>query len=80
MLWVKGSGTDLATITPRGFAALRLDDVLPLREREQMDDASMVDYLVAQRPAARPAAAVDRDAAARVRRARRTSTTRIPTP
>jgi rhamnulose-1-phosphate aldolase/alcohol dehydrogenase len=46
VLWVKGSGTDLATITPAGFAVLRLDDVLLLREREQMDDAAMVDYLV----------------------------------
>ncbi|HYZ18770.1 MAG TPA: bifunctional rhamnulose-1-phosphate aldolase/short-chain dehydrogenase [Gaiellaceae bacterium] len=44
-LWVKGSGTDLATISPSGFAALRLDDVLPLRERNGMDDAEMVDYL-----------------------------------
>jgi rhamnulose-1-phosphate aldolase/alcohol dehydrogenase len=52
VLWVKGSGTDLATISPAGFAVLRLDDVLPLREREQMDDASMVDYLV--RSAVRP--------------------------
>jgi rhamnulose-1-phosphate aldolase/alcohol dehydrogenase len=52
VLWVKGSGTDLATITPAGFAALRLDDVLPLREREEMDDATMVDYLV--RSALRP--------------------------
>ena len=31
VLWVKGSGTDLATITGAGFAALRLDEVLPLR-------------------------------------------------
>ena len=46
VLWVKGSGTDLAAITPAGFAALRLDEVLPLRERESMDDATMVDYLV----------------------------------
>ncbi|MBD0349230.1 MAG: bifunctional rhamnulose-1-phosphate aldolase/short-chain dehydrogenase [Thermoleophilia bacterium] len=44
-LWVKGSGTDLATITPVGFAALRLDDVVPLRGRDAMDDAEMVDYL-----------------------------------
>jgi rhamnulose-1-phosphate aldolase/alcohol dehydrogenase len=44
-LWVKGSGTDLATITPPGFAALRLDEVLPLRARATMDDAEMVDYL-----------------------------------
>jgi rhamnulose-1-phosphate aldolase/alcohol dehydrogenase len=45
VLWVKGSGTDLATITPMGFAALRLDEVLALRERDAMDDASMVDHL-----------------------------------
>lgn len=44
-LWVKGSGTDLATITAAGFAALRLDDVLLLREREAMEDAEMVEYL-----------------------------------
>src|SRR3954471_3293299 len=44
-LWVKGSGTDLATITAAGFPALRLGEVLPLREREAMDDATMVDYL-----------------------------------
>ena len=45
VLWVKGSGTDLATITSDGFAALLLDEVEPLRSREAMDDASMVDYL-----------------------------------
>ena len=45
VLWVKGSGTDLATIDESGFAALRLDDLLPLRGREAMDDAAMVDYL-----------------------------------
>jgi rhamnulose-1-phosphate aldolase/alcohol dehydrogenase len=45
VLWVKGSGTDLATITPRGFAALRLDEILPLRGREAMDDAAMVAHL-----------------------------------
>ncbi len=46
ILWVKGSGTDLAAITRRGFAALRLDEVEPLRSRETMDDATMVDYLL----------------------------------
>jgi rhamnulose-1-phosphate aldolase/alcohol dehydrogenase len=46
VLWVKGSGTDLATITAAGFPALRLDEVLPLRERASMDDASMVEYLL----------------------------------
>jgi rhamnulose-1-phosphate aldolase/alcohol dehydrogenase len=52
VLWVKGSGTDLATITPAGFSGIRLDDLLPLREREEMDDAAMVDYLL--RCAVRP--------------------------
>jgi rhamnose utilization protein RhaD (predicted bifunctional aldolase and dehydrogenase) len=46
VLWVKGSGTDLASIAPRGFAVLRLDEIIPLRERESMDDATMVEYLV----------------------------------
>ncbi|HEV8687929.1 MAG TPA: bifunctional rhamnulose-1-phosphate aldolase/short-chain dehydrogenase [Gaiellaceae bacterium] len=45
-LWVKGSGTDLATITADGFAALRLEEIVPLREREAMEDAEMVAYLV----------------------------------
>ncbi len=45
-LWVKGSGTDLATITAAGFAALRLDEVLALREREAMADAEMVEHLL----------------------------------
>jgi rhamnulose-1-phosphate aldolase/alcohol dehydrogenase len=44
-LWVKGSGTDLASITAAGFAALRLDELLPLRGRAAMDDGEMVDYL-----------------------------------
>jgi rhamnose utilization protein RhaD (predicted bifunctional aldolase and dehydrogenase) len=38
VLWVKGSGTDLASITEAGFPALRLDEVVPLRERESMDE------------------------------------------
>ena len=46
VLWVKGSGTDLQTITAGGFAAIRLDDLLRLRDREAMDDAAMVDYLL----------------------------------
>jgi rhamnulose-1-phosphate aldolase/alcohol dehydrogenase len=46
VLWVKGSGTDLATITEGGFPGLRLDELLPLREREGMSDAEMVDYLL----------------------------------
>lgn len=45
VLWVKGSGSDLATATPKGFTPLYMDDVLPLMEREAMSDAEMVDYL-----------------------------------
>ncbi len=52
VLWVKGSGTDLATITAAGFTGLRLDELLPLRERREMADAAMVDYLL--RSAIRP--------------------------
>src|SRR5512134_3789300 len=44
-LWVKGSGTDLATITRGGFAAARMDDTLPLFERLTMSDDEMVNYL-----------------------------------
>ncbi|NUR75194.1 MAG: bifunctional rhamnulose-1-phosphate aldolase/short-chain dehydrogenase, partial [Thermoleophilia bacterium] len=46
VLWVKGSGTDLATITAAGFAGLRLDELVPLRARETMDDAAMVAHLL----------------------------------
>jgi len=46
VLWVKGSGTDLASITEAGFPALRLEEILLLCERESMDDATMVEYLL----------------------------------
>lgn len=46
VLWVKGSGTDLATITASGFSGLRLDELLLLEGREEMDDAAMVAYLL----------------------------------
>jgi rhamnulose-1-phosphate aldolase/alcohol dehydrogenase len=52
VLWVKGSGTDLASITTAGFPGLRLDELLPLRDRDAMDDAAMVEYLL--RSAIRP--------------------------
>jgi len=44
-LWVKGSGSDLATMQRKDFAGLRLDDVLPLFEREAMTDEEMTAYL-----------------------------------
>src|SRR5207237_2547180 len=45
ILWVKGSGSDLATVTEASFTGLYLDDVLPLLERERMSDTEMVNYL-----------------------------------
>ncbi|WP_304457840.1 bifunctional aldolase/short-chain dehydrogenase [Alicyclobacillus sendaiensis] len=45
VMWVKGSGSDLAEATEKSFTALRLDEVLPLMEREAMTDEEMVDYL-----------------------------------
>ena len=44
VLWVKGSGSDLATIRPHQFTGLRMDDVLPLLERESMTDEELVAY------------------------------------
>ncbi|MFS0785438.1 bifunctional aldolase/short-chain dehydrogenase [Shouchella sp. 1P09AA] len=44
-MWVKGSGSDLATMGAENFTALRLDDVRPLLEREEMSDEEMVSYL-----------------------------------
>jgi rhamnulose-1-phosphate aldolase/alcohol dehydrogenase len=45
VLWVKGSGSDLATIVPGGFTGLRLDEIRPLAERDAMSDEEMVAYL-----------------------------------
>ncbi|MCL6443814.1 MAG: bifunctional aldolase/short-chain dehydrogenase [Alicyclobacillus sp.] len=45
VLWVKGSGSDLAEATEKSFTALRLSDVVPLIEREDMTDEEMVSYL-----------------------------------
>lgn len=45
VLWVKGSGGDMAAITEAGFAALRLAEILPLVNREAMTDEAMVEYL-----------------------------------
>ena len=45
VLWVKGSGSDLATMKETEFTGLRLAEVLPLIERESMSDEEMVAYL-----------------------------------
>ena len=47
VLWVKGSGTDLATIRAGQFTGLKLEEVLPLMERDEMSDEEMVSYLAA---------------------------------
>src|SRR3954467_13515320 len=46
VMWVKGSGSDLATMGPKGFTALRLQEVLPLSARDEMSDEEMVAHLV----------------------------------
>src|SRR5829696_9837438 len=38
VLRVKGSGSDLKAVTRRDFPGVRMEDVLPLMEREAMSD------------------------------------------
>jgi rhamnulose-1-phosphate aldolase/alcohol dehydrogenase len=45
VMWVKGSGSDLATMGAEHFTGLKLDEVLPLMERDEMSDEDMVAYL-----------------------------------
>jgi rhamnulose-1-phosphate aldolase/alcohol dehydrogenase len=45
VLWVKGSGSDIASITEKGFAGLKLDEVAPLFDRPSMTDEEMTAYL-----------------------------------
>lgn len=45
VLWVKGSGSDLADITADRFTGLRLAEIASLMEREEMPDEEMVAYL-----------------------------------
>jgi rhamnulose-1-phosphate aldolase/alcohol dehydrogenase len=44
-MWVKGSGSDLATMTEANFTGLKLDDLLPLMDRPEMVDEEMVAYV-----------------------------------
>src|ERR1700744_1215467 len=44
-IWVKGSGSDLATMSDRDFTPLRLEEVLPLFELGEMSDEDMVAHL-----------------------------------
>lgn len=45
VMWVKGSGSDLAFMKAGHFTGLRLDDIAPLYEQEDMSDEEMVAYL-----------------------------------
>lgn len=45
VLRVKGSGSDLKAVTRRDFPGVRMEDVVPLMEREEMSDEEMVEYL-----------------------------------
>lgn len=45
VMWVKGSGSDLATMKAQHFTGLRLEDIRPLIERDEMPDEEMVAYL-----------------------------------
>lgn len=45
VMYVKGSGSDLATMKAGNFTGLRMEDIRPLFEREEMPDEEMVAYL-----------------------------------
>lgn len=45
VLRVKGSGSDLATITENGFTGLRMEDMLAAEKIESMTDQEMIDYM-----------------------------------
>src|SRR5687768_15500584 len=44
-MWAKGSGSDLATMRASDFTPLRLEEMLPLFERDEMSDEDMVAHL-----------------------------------
>ena len=44
-MWVKGSGSDLASMQAKDFTPLRLEEMLPLLERDEMSDEDMVAHL-----------------------------------
>ena len=79
VMWVKGSGSDLATMERKHFTPLRLDEMLPLFERDEMSDEDMVAYLArCQLDPAAPRSSIETLLHAFVP-GRRTSTTRTPT-
>src|ERR1700740_2433737 len=42
---IKSSGSDMKSIVAAQFPAVRLDYIAPLRQRDEMTDEEMVDYL-----------------------------------
>lgn len=44
VLWIKGSGSDMKTITANQFTPLRLDELLPLVKQDAMTDEEMVAF------------------------------------
>lgn len=60
LMWVKGSGSDLASMRAEDFTPLRLQEVLPLFEREEMSDEDMVAHLArCQTEPAAPRASIE---------------------
>ncbi|WP_256757529.1 bifunctional aldolase/short-chain dehydrogenase [Cohnella sp. WQ 127256] len=45
VMYVKGSGSDLASMKASNFTGLRMDDIRPLFEKSEMPDEEMVAYL-----------------------------------
>jgi rhamnulose-1-phosphate aldolase/alcohol dehydrogenase len=45
VMWVKGSGSDLATMGPEHFTGLRMEEMEPLIDRDAMPDDEMVAHL-----------------------------------
>ncbi|KOP67834.1 short-chain dehydrogenase [Bacillus sp. FJAT-18019] len=45
VMYVKGSGSDLATMKSGNFTGLRMEDIRPLFDRDSMSDEEMVAYL-----------------------------------
>lgn len=45
VMWVKGSGADMRGSNASDYPALRLDDLLPLLDREEMSDEEMTDLV-----------------------------------
>jgi len=44
ILWIKGSGSDMKSMTAKQFAPLRLDELLPLMRLDHLSDEEMVAY------------------------------------